>query len=598
MHNAFSRRVTSLCHVVVAIAFFLSNASTASAQVTYEVVADLAGTGVSQPRGGVIRGADGAFFGTTFSADFGCGTVYRIAANGTFAILHNFTRNVDGCAPVGELVAGPDGNLYGTTSEGGPTTVPLTGGRGLGTVFRITPAGQFTLLHEFAYDAARGIFPEGAYPYGALALGSDGNFYGLTNYGGDPGPCGTIFKITPAGALTVLYGFGSIGSGDGCFPNSGLNRGLDGNFYGVALGNSLHGGVVFRITPGGTYTLLGAFPADPSCNCAAFGSTPLGEPVQDAQGNLYGTTQQRGPNGMSELGTVWKLSPAGEFVLLHVFPSTGVDGGHSNSGLTIGADGNLYGATYGLNGFGTVFRVTPAGVFTNLHSFQQSAAPDGRLLETSPGVFVGTTEGGGLEGRGLVFRVTLASATGTSLAASPNAPVYSQQVTLTADVAAASGSPTGQVEFFDGATALGAAALNGGVAVLTTTSLGVGVRSLSARYGGDASFLQSTSSSVSVTVSRAQTTMTLTSAPNPSARRQTVTVTATLAAVAPAGGDATGQVQLFDGKKRIGTATLQGGIALFQVSINGMGQSVLRAVYGGNANFFGTEALHTHTVAR
>ena len=301
---------------------------------------------------------------------------------------------------------------------------------------------------------------------------------------------------------------------------------------------------------------------------------------------------------MIELGTVWKLTPAGEFVLLHVFPSTGVDGGHSSSGLTMGADGNLYGVTYGLNGFGTVFRVTPAGVFTNLHSFDQSVGPDGRLLETSPGVFVGTTQGGGVEGRGLVFRVTLASATATSLAASPNASAYSQQVTLTANVSATSGSPTGQVEFFDGATALGAAVLNGGVAVLTTSALGVGVRNLSARYGGDASFLQSTSASVSVTVSRAQTTMTLTSAPNPSARRQSVTVTATLAAVAPAGGEVTGQVQLFDGKKRIGTAALQGGIALFEVYINGTGQSVLRAVYGGNANFSGTEALHTHTVAR
>ena len=263
MHNAFSRRVTFYCNVIIAVALIFSIASTAAAQVTYEVVADLAGTGVAQPHGGVIRGADGAFYGTTFGGDIGCGTVYRIAPNGTFALLHNFTRNVDGCSPVGELVEGPDGNLYGTTSEGGPTTVPLTGGRGLGTVFRITPAGQFTLLHEFAYN--EGSVPEGAYPFGAMALGTDGNFYGLTNFGGAHG-CGTIFRITPAGALTVLYVFGPTGSGDGCFPNSGLNRGLDGNFYGAALGSAgtAHGGVVFRITPGGNYTLLGAFPADPA----------------------------------------------------------------------------------------------------------------------------------------------------------------------------------------------------------------------------------------------------------------------------------------------------------------------------------------------
>jgi uncharacterized repeat protein (TIGR03803 family) len=83
---------------------------------------------------------------------------------------------------------------------------------------------------------ARGIAREGAYPFGAMALGNDGNFYGLTNYGGDPGPCGTVFRITPAGALAILHAFGATGGPDGRFPNSRLNLGTDGNFYGVRAG--------------------------------------------------------------------------------------------------------------------------------------------------------------------------------------------------------------------------------------------------------------------------------------------------------------------------------------------------------------------------
>ena len=235
--------------VALALALLLSVAASAPAQVTYQTVADFAGTGLGVPKGGVVRGPDGAFYGTATNSLNGCGGIYRLDGNGTLSALHLFTRNVDGCRPIGELVVGPDGHLYGTASEGGPTTVPLTSGRGTGTIFRISTSGQFTLLHEFAFDQARGIPPEGSLPYGSLALGGDGHFYGVNNFGGDPGPCGTVFRITAAGAFAVLRHLATLNSG--CFPNAGLQLGTDGHMYGATLGTSVNGGGIFRVSTDG-----------------------------------------------------------------------------------------------------------------------------------------------------------------------------------------------------------------------------------------------------------------------------------------------------------------------------------------------------------
>ena len=349
----------------------------------------------------------------------------------------------------------------------------------------------------------------------------------------------------------------------------------------------------------GTVTSVATLPINQTCNCPSpFGRHPLGEPVQDAAGNLYGTTQAGGPatDPNERLGTVWRLSPAGQFTLLHAF--NGSDGGQPVAGLTFGSDGNLFGTSHGLSGFSTVFRVTPDGVFANLHSFTQSVAADGRLLEVSPGVFVGTTQGGGTQGGGLVFRLSVASPTTTTLAASPTSSVYGQSVDFTATVSSNNGSPTGQVEFFDGTALIGIAIISNGEATLSAGSLSVGAHAISASYVGDGGFLPSSSTAVSVNVSRSQTVMTVATVPDPSQRREAVTLTATLAAVAPGGGTPTGEVQLFQGKKRIGVATLQGASASFQLTFKSPGQHEFRVVYLGDPSFLGTEAVHTHTVTR
>ena len=144
--------------------------------------------------------------------------------------LYSFAGS-DGAHPDAGLVQGSDGNFYGTTEFGGANN-------GNGTVFKITPSGALTTLYDFAGS-------DGFEPQAGLVQGSDGNFYGTTTGGGANNGKGTVFKITPSGALTTLYSF--AGS-DGAFPQAGLVQGSDGNFYGTTAGGGTDfAGTVFRL---------------------------------------------------------------------------------------------------------------------------------------------------------------------------------------------------------------------------------------------------------------------------------------------------------------------------------------------------------------
>ena len=186
----------------------------------------------------------------------------------------------------------------------------------------------------------------------------------------------------------------------------------------------------------------------------------------------------------------------------------------------------------------------------------------------------------------------------TSLEALPTSAMFGQEVTLTATVTAFyDGTPTGNVEFFDGTTLLGPADVSSGAAVLRTNSLAVGLHSISAKYLGDGNFLAGTSAAVVVTVARAQTTTTLVSSANPAVTKQVVTITATVAPVSPGSDSPSGQVQLKDGNKNVGTVTLSNGVAIFELKWNGPGQNSLTAIYGGDANFEpSTSGVLTQTV--
>jgi uncharacterized repeat protein (TIGR03803 family) len=149
--------------------------------------------------------------------------------------------------PAGGLVQGTNGNFYGTTSIGG--NLSLNAGYGFGTVFKMTPGGALTTLVSFNLT-------NGYNPTAALVQGSDGNFYGTTT-GGGAGVGGTVFKMTPAGVLTTLVSFNGA---NGSQPSAGLVQGSDGNFYGTAEYGGANGlGTVFQVTTNGTLTTLVSF---------------------------------------------------------------------------------------------------------------------------------------------------------------------------------------------------------------------------------------------------------------------------------------------------------------------------------------------------
>ena len=328
-----------------------------------------------------------------------CAAASIAAPAQTLTTLHMFAGYPsDGGVPNAGVVQATNGNFYGTTYTGGASN-NCQGG--CGTVFGITPGGALTTLHSFDWY-------DGASPTAALVQGTDGNFYGTTYGGGANQYYGTVFKITPSGTLTSLYSFcAQANCADGAMPYAGLVQATDGNFYGTTLeggantGCSLGSGscgTVFKITPGGTLTTLHSFCAQAGC---ADGGNPYAGLVQASDGNFYGTTFERGANGY---GTVFKITPSGTLTTLYSFGSQQNDGAMPFASLVQARDGNFYGTTSEAGGphqSGTVFKITPAGVLTTLYNFcAQNNCIDGSgplapLVQASDGEFYGTTLHGG-----------------------------------------------------------------------------------------------------------------------------------------------------------------------------------------------------------
>ncbi len=309
----------------------------------------------SGPLAGLVRGSDGNFYGTTcyggaWPGQNGQGTVFKISTNGALATLYSFTGGSDGAHPFAAMVQGSDGNFYGTTCYGG--TWP--GQNGQGTVFKISPNGVLTSLHSFTGGN------DGGYPFAGLVQSSDGNFYGTTYYGGRSGDNGTVFKISPDGALTSLYSF--TGGNDGRSPRSGLVQGHDGYFYGTTAGGGTnYAGTVFKISPNGALTGWYSFTGGND------GSGPLAGLVQGSGGYFYGMTPNGGANG--DNGTVFEVSSNGALTTLYSFTGCN-DGENPEAGLLQGSDGNFYGTTsaggdpnYNRD-WGTVFEISTNGALT------------------------------------------------------------------------------------------------------------------------------------------------------------------------------------------------------------------------------------------
>jgi uncharacterized repeat protein (TIGR03803 family) len=292
--------------------------------------------------------------------------------------------------PKSALVQCADGNLYGTASSGGTLEQ--------GTVFKMTPGGDLEAIYTFTGDV------DGGTPIAALVQGNDGNLYGTAQSGGANG-YGTIYRVTPEGLLTTLYSF--IGGSDGSYPVAPLALGLDGNFYGVTGGGTHGYGVVFKVTTNGALTTLYSFTGGTD------GSSPNGPLVQGDDGNLYGTTAHSTLQGFQFYGTIFKTSTTGSLSTLYTLNFT--DGSYPAAGLLAGSDGNFYGTTHdgGSAGNGTLFRIAPNGAFAtlvNFDGFNDGEHPASPLVEGPDGSIYGTTSSGGPEAHGTVFRLAATAA--------------------------------------------------------------------------------------------------------------------------------------------------------------------------------------------
>jgi uncharacterized repeat protein (TIGR03803 family) len=276
-----------------------------------------------------------------------------------------------------------------------------------GTVFEITPAGTLTTLYSFC---SVGVCADGDDPVAGLVVAANGDLYGTTPGGGANG-AGTVFKITASGTLTTLYSFCSASAcTDGRHPITGLVLATNGDLYGTTEEDGAKGGgTVFKITPSGTFTTLYSFCSLSDC---ADGEEAWGL-IQGTNGNFYGTTLGGGANNV---GTVFEITAAGVLTTLHSFDTT--DGADPFAGLVQAANGDFYGTTYigGASGNGTVFKITPSGTLTTLHTFCSEAEcgdganPYDGLVQGTDGNFYGTTYAEGANFYGTVFEITPAGA--------------------------------------------------------------------------------------------------------------------------------------------------------------------------------------------
>jgi uncharacterized repeat protein (TIGR03803 family) len=382
------------------------------------------------PSGQLIQGTNGDLYGTASSGGggngqcggLGCGTIFEISTSGELRTVHRFCSQpycLDGDAPEEALVQTVNGDLYGTT--------PMTFANGTGTIFKITPSGTLTTLYTFCSQAA---CSDGENPVAGLVQTIDGNLYGTTAEGGSTNcaifGCGTVFRITPQGALTTVYTFcEQTGCPDGQSPNSALVQTPSGDLFGTTALGGIIGpacaegcGTIFRITPGGVLTTLYSFCGQAGC---PKGQSPAGL-IEATNGDLYGTTQGGGTSSMCGTrgcGTVFQITQTGTLTTLYSFCSEAgcPDGSYPVGNLIQATDGAFYGMTSGggssIDG-GTIFKIDTSGNLTTLYSFCYEQAgcldgqsPVGALAQDTNGNLYGMTAEGGANDDGVVFSLSV-----------------------------------------------------------------------------------------------------------------------------------------------------------------------------------------------
>jgi uncharacterized repeat protein (TIGR03803 family) len=317
------------------------------------------------PVAGLIFDKKGNLYGTTGGGGaYGAGTVFKLTPSGHESVIYSFCPGghpcADGAGPSAGLIFDKEGNLYGTTYEGGVSGFA-------GTVFKVTPSGHEHVLYSFCAQSG---CTDGEKPWAGLVFDKQGNLYGTTANGGANGSacygdgCGTVFKVTPSGKESVLYSFcAESGCTDGEIPYAGLVFDKRGNLYGTTLGGGANVGgcaggdgcgTVFKVTPSGHESVLYSFDGGDD------GAFPYANLVFDKKSNLYGTAAG---GGTYNWGTVFKVTPSGKESVLYSFcKQSGCDDGSSPvAGLIFDAKGNLYGTASdgGISAGGVVYKLVP-----------------------------------------------------------------------------------------------------------------------------------------------------------------------------------------------------------------------------------------------
>jgi uncharacterized repeat protein (TIGR03803 family) len=396
----------SILHAILATLLYLAAVPTCTQAQTFKRIYSFrGGSDGANPLGSLVLDEQGNLYGTTQiggSSDNclfigpGCGTVFKIDPQGRETVLHRFgNRTPDGAYPFAGMIRDKAGNFYGTTFLGGAYRA--------GTVFKMSPIGEFRVLHHFAP-----LQGDGGNPAGNLMMDEDGNLFGTTQEGGGDhfcyGSCGTVFELDKSGTETVLLNFKLPSA----YPTDAVIQDADGHLYGTTSGGSSSWGTVFELNHEGAATILYQFSGGQD------GGVPNGSLVRDENGNLYGTTLAF---GAYRHGVVFELTAAGQEKVLYAFKGQ-PDGSGPFGSLIRDEQGNLYGTTLGGGTYnqGTVYEIAKNGKVTILHSFTRGdgEAPSAGLLRDANGNLYGTASGGGSYGSpycnffgcGTVFKIT------------------------------------------------------------------------------------------------------------------------------------------------------------------------------------------------
>jgi uncharacterized repeat protein (TIGR03803 family) len=353
----------------------------------------------TNPDGTVSQTPGGNLISTTSNVQSDMlGTAFEMTVSGRLTVLHRFT-GPDGADPQSGMILATDQRFHGTTTRGGKF--------GYGTVFRITPDGKITTEYDFTGG------DDGGVPSVVPIQSVGGHLYGVTtgtfrSGGGGPDIASTVYRISASGKFSVLHS--SFSGADIAGNLSGpLVQGSDYGFYGTTYNGGTHydpdrgggEGSIFRISSEGYSKLLYDFDG-------THGSHPRGPLIQASDGNFYGVTEYGGSN--DDVGTAFKMTPAGALTVLHIFTATD-DSGYYPWSLVEATDGNFYGTTTagaaGVGNDGSLFRLTPNGQFTKLHDFVSETSAFTNMVQHTNGMLYGTTSSGGTGGQGTMFSLDL-----------------------------------------------------------------------------------------------------------------------------------------------------------------------------------------------